>query len=187
VSQQVAFRRVNGHIIPIRISEKTKDRSIGAAAIAAGLGVSHQTAKANHDLIYKSAKAFDASRGFTAKAHAIKADAVGKGPLFMHAAEQTTKKTLNHAAKSRQIANQLEKASFRVRHIGTASTAGLFAYGTNKVLKETNLEDSPKTRAAVSAGSAAAATFAVRSQYLRRHGHTLKSAFGLALRRVLRA
>lgn len=157
------FIRKGGRVIPIRDSNEVK----GAAMAAGGVGIAYATGKTAAKLMHESAHAENEAHNLGAvykNIRAVKSD----GPLFRSIENQRAiavgRNALRHAVKSKD----LERASFHLRHIGTVASAGLIGMGVNKAMEShPTLKKDKKTRAAIAGGSGVAATFAIRSSYLR--------------------
>jgi hypothetical protein len=87
-------------------------------------------------------------------------------------------------------ADRLSKRSFAVKHAGTIGAATLIGYGSNKILNQTQLKDSPNAKAAVSSAASATAVFAVNSKFFREIGYrrrdAIKKAFKIAAKTARR-
>lgn len=156
--QPVAFRRINGRVVPIRISNNAQaGGKVAAGVTAAGI------AGAVSAHIHREAAGFEnVSKSLVKVAVSERA----QGSLFHRAADRT----FRLAAKNRLEAGRLFKAGKLVQKGGMAAGAALIGAGVHQALSQTGLKDSPKTKAAIAGGSGLAAAFAIRSMYLRTIG-----------------
>jgi hypothetical protein len=175
--QNVSFRRINGHIVPIRMTPKQKEISKGAGAVVAGAVVAGATGKITSGMMHNSAHAENEARTILQNLKSAKV----KGPAYIKHAEHAMRHSI-HSIK-------LEKNAFRVRHAGTVFAGALFGYGASKALNQTKVgKKHPEAVAAVSSGGGVAAAFAVRSSYLKGVGirgtQILKGAFKRAVLKI---
>lgn len=185
MANNVIFRRINGHIVPIRVSEKQKNVAKGVAAGAAAVGVAHSAAKFSAGMMHDSALT-------ELQAHAIRGarydrmnEALKHGPLFVQAQKEQVSKMHEIERFAVKQSRKIEKSAFKVRHAGTVATAALLGYGANKILNETQLKDKPKARFAVASGASLGATFLVMRKYYRTLGGSKQlGAMALAVRRA---
>lgn len=162
-NQNVSFRRIGGRVVPIRINDH---RVQGAALGAAGIAAAVATGKVSAGMMHQSAHIENEARNLGAVYTKLKA-MKSQGPLFEHASNDKLMTVGRTALRNAVKSKQLEKAAFSVRNVGTLGSAALIGAGVHKALAHSSVKNDKKTRAAISTGAGVAATFAIRSAYLR--------------------
>jgi hypothetical protein len=187
----VSFRRINGHIVPIKQggSHKTatiaKDVAKGTGIAAAGVGTALASGSLSAELALRAQKlhAFATS----AEVHANRAWSKDGGGA----------QALKHMAKSEKLIERSARASrfsTKAMNYGHVAGAALIGTGINKALSHTALKDHDEARQTISGIGGGAAVFAVKSVYAERFGSrgakmttVLKNVARLAARKVLRS
>lgn len=147
----VAFRRINGHIVPIKMS--TKEKVVTGAAASGGIGVAVSAGLRAGSLDLKTQKAAKAAIKFKTSS------------LFLtkHVGESA-----GHAASIKAAAQASKASKFAIRaghtrQIGQLGSTALLGYAANRVLDKTSLKDDPTTRDAISLAVGAGATGIIHS------------------------
>lgn len=153
------FRRINGHIVPIKISQTNKDRAKAAGAIGTGIGAAILAGKHSSRIMFEAAKLEDLSRD-------IKKIGLKSGPMFMIRSDK------------------MVQNAFRIRSAAIVATAGLLGYAAHKIINQTKYKKHKKLNASIIGTTTAAATFGVYHQYLRGVGTTGFKAIKMAFKRA---
>lgn len=170
---QIAFRRIGGRVIPINVQsqkqpDKHKNQKVGAALVAAGVGVGVGGAKLAAGMTHESAFLEDLSRQKAFHYRTISAHL--QGPPSVQTAAKL--KSLGIRAMGYATASKaLEKSSFKVRNAGQIGAAVLIGGGLAHAVQGDKNEKNPKTKTAITAAGALGGAFAVRSAYLHGMGH----------------
>lgn len=128
MSQEVAFRRIRGRIIPIKLNKAQKDRAVGVAAIGAGVGTSLAGGAIYKKAVINSGKA--AFKGFSALDSAF----MPKGQLSLFDINKASKYS-KMATDSLRTATKLSSFAGTVKKIAPYIGESLIAYGAFKVVQ----------------------------------------------------
>lgn len=165
MSNDVAFRRINGRIVPIRLNKQRREQIKGAAIAGAGAAVAVGGGSFYKRAVSKSAelatKAFEAltpsPKQFTGMKHKFKSAAQMNFDDFI-AAQPKVKPD-----KVFKAANRLAKMSGAVRKLAPVIGGGLFAYGATKFLNNSKKDQlDPDTAALLGAGAAQSLPYAIK-------------------------
>jgi hypothetical protein len=163
----VVFRRIKGHIVPIKIK---REKAEGAGMVAAGLGVAAASGTVASRLVMGAAHAENQARKVVSAARKARNTMQASGPLFAAAANKEYLRAGHEALKTMTESRKLFDASLRVRNAGYTAGAALIAGGIHRAMSQDGKKSNPKVTAAVSAGAGIAAHFAVRSSFVRSIG-----------------
>jgi hypothetical protein len=170
--RRVAFRRIHGHIVPIKIKEYGKS----AAEVGAGVGVSSVASYGSARLMHASAQAEDVARAIGRQAKdALEVGKRMNGPVREGLLSRAAKLT-NQASQSALKSKKLQASAFRLRAGGALIGGAIIAHGVHRALSQTDIKDDAKAKAAIAAGSAAAGEFVMWNSFLRGMGN--KGKFG---------
>lgn len=158
MNQEVAFRRINGRIVPIRLNKQKKETIKGAAIAGSGAAIALGGAS-----IYK--RAINSSVSLAKKAYDLvtpQSNVFGKGgkKKFASASQMSfddiLARTNNaNADKAFKTANKLAKLSTSVRKGSLALGTGLIFYGATKAVSANKKKKiSPETSALVAGAGA---------------------------------
>jgi hypothetical protein len=159
--KRIQFRRVRGHIVPIKIAE-------GAGIAGAGLGVAAAAGHVAARLTQSAARAENEARKGVKAARKAKAVAEASGPLFAVGANKKYLGAGREALRTMVVSRQKLNAAINIRNAGHAVAGTMIAGGVHRALSGTKLDKKPKTKAAIATGSGVAATFALKSSYLKK-------------------
>lgn len=158
------FRKINGHIVPIKIK---REKAEGAGMVAAGLGVAAASGTVASRLVMSAAHAENQARNTLKAARKAKAAAEKIGPLFASTANKEYLRAGREALRTMVESRKLFDSSLGIRNAGYTAGAALIAGGVHRAMSQDGKKANPKTTAAVAAGAGVAAHFAVRSSFLR--------------------
>lgn len=151
-NNDVIFRRVNGRIVPIRLTKAHKEQAKGAGIIAAGAAVAAGGGKVYSHVVTKSAtKAF---KGFSALEGVLKKSGPAQLSFFDMNRMSAARKAANASLKAGQT---LAKLSKTIRLGSTAIGAGIIGYGASKVANNMTKAQKKKISPELLAGGSAAA------------------------------
>lgn len=170
---QVAFRRIGGHVVPIREGGSHTNE---VKTIAAGAAVSVAAGTLAGTLDTRAAYAKAAS-------HNVKAAAKVAGKFGVKSI------AFKESSMHRLESIRSHKAATRIKAVGAATGAALIGAGVSKALEKTDLDSS--TKSTVTTASTVAAYFGVRSAHSKVFGRTktwaaIKHAAGRVLVRGIK-
>lgn len=148
MNQQVAFRRVRGRVIPIKLNKVQKDRAIGVAAVGAGIGASMAGGQIYKKAVIGSAKA--AFKGFSALDNAF----MPKGQLSLFDVNKASKYS-RMATSSLRTGSRLSSFSGSIKKIAPYIGESLIAYGAFKIFQSLDKKTKKKIDPNLVAGGAA--------------------------------
>lgn len=165
MSNDVAFRRIRGRIVPIRLNKQKKEQIKGGAIAAAGAAVAVGGGSIYKRTVAKSAqlaaKAFEALTPTPKQFSGIK-------NKFRSTAQMTfddfiTSKPKVNSENVFRAANRLSKFSGIVRKTSPVIGGALFAYGATKILNSSNKKNlDPEVSALIGAGAAQSLPYALK-------------------------
>ncbi len=164
MSQDIAFRRINGRIIPIKLNRQKKEQIKGGAIAAAGAAIAIGGGSIYKRAVSKSAsiaqKAFDAltptPKQFSGIKNKFRSSAQMSFDDFI-----TTQKV--DPTKAFRAANRLSKMSGIVRKLSPGIGGALFAYGSAKVLNNSRDKKlDPDISALIGAGASQSLPYAIK-------------------------
>lgn len=160
----VVFRRIKGHIVPIKIK---REKAEGAGMVAAGLGVAAASGTVASRLVMSAAHAENQARNTLKAARKAKSLAEKTGPLFAASANKEYLRAGRETLRTMVESRKLFDSSLGIRNAGYTAGAALIAGGVHRAMSQNGKKADPKTTAAVAAGAGIAAHLAVRSSFLR--------------------
>jgi hypothetical protein len=156
----VVFRRIRGHIVPIK-----RKQVEGAGSVAAGLGIAAASGTVASRLVLSAAHAENQARNTLKAARKARSAAEAMGPLFSINANKRYLQAGHEALRTMVESRKLFNTSLGIRNAGYTAATALIAGGVHRVMS--GKKQDKKTTAAVAAAAGVAAHFAVRSSFLR--------------------
>lgn len=155
MSQEIAFRRIRGRIVPIKLNKQKRETIKGAAIAGSGAAIALGGASIYKRAVTASVKL--AKKGFDLSSTTDLVFGKGGKKKFQSAAQTSFDDILaasraNNSSKAFAAANKLSKFSSFVRKASPIIGAGLFAYGATKIINENKKKKlSPELTALVGA------------------------------------
>lgn len=163
MNQQVAFRRIHGRVVPIRLNKSQSEQLKGAAIAGAGIGLASGSGALYRKAIWAGTKA--SVRAFDTL-HKVKSFRSAQPSLFGYARKLEMEKK---AAELFRTGVKLQKYGTIARKVGTFGGAGLVAYGVHRALKARG-DEHPGAKALVAGAALPVANEAFKAGALGRAG-----------------
>lgn len=166
MSNEVAFRRIRGRIIPIRINKQKKEQIKGGGIAATGAAIAVGGGSFYKRAINKSSalavKAFEALTPTPKQFSGIKNKFRSSSQMSFDDFVSSSKVDPQKAFRA---ANRLSKLSGAVRILSPALGGALFAYGTTKLINNTRKEKlDPEIAGLIGAGSGQVINYAAKGK-----------------------
>ncbi len=187
--QQVAFRRIHGRIVPIKLTQAQREGKIkmGAVEIAGGAATGYYAGKATGKIVEHSAYVEHAARDLISKAASLvkkKGPVVPPEQLAFGFKNALLPKSAIGATQQLRHSDKLFKLAKGTKLVGLAVAGALVTRGVSNIIEgASGKEASEPAKFAVTTGGALA-TLGVQTGYLRRLGAAKKftDALNMALR-----
>jgi hypothetical protein len=185
--KKVVFRRINGRVVPIRVT--AADVAASGGLVGAGAAVAAASGVYASNLVRDAASAENAARKALSRSRFAVKQAEALGPLFAGPAKKAHLKAGEGALRTMVESRRLFDASLKARNIGFGIGSTLIGAGVYQGLKHTHLNDDTKTKIGIAGGVATATHFAIRSGFLKGiggRGVKVSAALAQAVRDVLK-
>ena len=171
--RDVTFRRINGRIVPIKVTKKQKgDVATGAALAAAGVGVTVGAGKAYKGVNQKSTR--QSVRAFRAMERIMSKGGPSQPSFFSMASK---KKAIDKAMKSLNNAHKIGMFAAPLRVGGRVAGAALLGAGAAKLYEGVKKEKLSTEKAAAIGSTAAVGAFITGSHGGAGFRQTIKPLF----------
>lgn len=171
----VIFRRIGGHVVPIKLNQEQRQRTRGAAEAAAGAGLAVGAGEVSARLSKRAERLEDMAYKAEHKASQAWGGIQNAGRQMNFFAKRQTERAhryMRFSDKLMEHANKVTATSKNVRRFGTVGAAGLVGVGVERALRD-KTKDNPEARAAISGASGAAAGFIVHNTFRNRAARNL--------------
>lgn len=183
--KDVIFRRIHGHIVPIKLSEKQKEQAKGVAIASGGLGVAAASGAVASRFVMNAAHAENEARAALRVARKARKATEALGPLFKPAADKAYSAAGMSALRTMVESRKLFTASLNLRNAGFLAGSALVGAGVHKALSAGGDKQDKKTNLALASGVAVATHFAIRSSFLKGLQHKTFAALRMAAKAII--
>lgn len=166
----IIFRRIRGHIVPIKVKDNQAVAQ-GLSAAAGGVAIAAGAGKLSATLLRDAAYTENHAHKLAFRYKSLKAAGLANGPLFAEGLRPVLRPLGEEALRTQIMSMQMLKASHGVAQLGQSLASAAIGYGTYRALAgHKDLQDKPITRAVIGTGAGVAAAFVIRGAFYKSIG-----------------